>query len=274
MPQDGQVSLPVHFENPPVVETVLGVQFAPLPALTSGHFGWFWKSYLDPSWRTARDAPWLPDQFERFGDQPAAVVPLLHLVPADQPARLQISNAGDDRVIQVQRTRLLYNWRRREQAYPRHESALAEFKRHLDRFRAFAADAGLGELIPNQWELNYVNHIAQGRLWQSPADWSRILPGLLGRHTGQEGVRLESQASEWHFEIEPHRGRLHASVKHGRIRDAEVLVLQLAARGPIGGDVGQTLDAGLELGHRVIVRSFVEWTSPEAQEYWRRRSEC
>ena len=38
------------FEAPPVVETLLAVQFAPLPEFTGAMSGWFWKSYLGSDW--------------------------------------------------------------------------------------------------------------------------------------------------------------------------------------------------------------------------------
>ena len=62
------------FQFPPVVETVLGVQFAGLPGYSTAHAGWFWKEYLEklnesPNriWSKAVDAMRLEDQFERFG---------------------------------------------------------------------------------------------------------------------------------------------------------------------------------------------------------------
>jgi len=54
------------FERPPVNETVLGVQFDPLPRLSSAHLGAFWAS-LGTDWPVVNDAPELEQQFERFG---------------------------------------------------------------------------------------------------------------------------------------------------------------------------------------------------------------
>ena len=52
----------LEFECPPIVELVLGVQFAPLSRLTSGHLGWFWKQFLDDEWVNASDAVLRADQ--------------------------------------------------------------------------------------------------------------------------------------------------------------------------------------------------------------------
>ncbi len=40
----------------PVIETVLGAQFAPLKGLTSAHVGWFWKQCLDNKWEKVAEA--------------------------------------------------------------------------------------------------------------------------------------------------------------------------------------------------------------------------
>ena len=43
------VEQPVSFERPPVVETVLGVQFKRLPGLTNAHLASFWRE-LGSDW--------------------------------------------------------------------------------------------------------------------------------------------------------------------------------------------------------------------------------
>src|SRR5437899_2810405 len=104
--------------NPPVVEVVLGVQFAPLVEFASGHHGWFWKGFLARDWVRAVDAPPLPDQFETFEKRrwgPAALH--LKVEPVARPHRLQIANQAGDRLIQVQPTQFLYNWQKKGQAY-------------------------------------------------------------------------------------------------------------------------------------------------------------
>jgi hypothetical protein len=150
----------------------------------------------------------------------------------------------------------------------------AEFKVLFAGFLKMAADANLGEVVPNQWELTYVDHIPRGSLWDTPADWHKVLPGMLAARAGFTGSRLEGFSGEWHYEIEPRRGRLHLGVQHVRVASTggtEVLQLRTTARGPIRKDPGWDLDAGLELGHDVVRNAFLEITSPEAQRAWGRR---
>src|SRR6516165_3096908 len=111
---------PLEFEQPPVIELVLGVEFARLASFNSGHLGWFWKHCLRDEWVRAADAAPIADQFETFHEQQRWGIPDLRVLvgaPAPPP-RLQISTTRGDRMIQVQPTRFHYNWQKKDQAYP------------------------------------------------------------------------------------------------------------------------------------------------------------
>lgn len=257
------------FENPPVVESILGVQF-PALAFTSGHLGWFWKSYLGESWPKATDAPPLTEGFERFDDQAWGVPGIQIGVAPFRAARLQLRNVPEDRVVQVQNNRFIYNWRKRDGAYASYLERRKEFIALYGRFTDFVRDAGLGAIAPNQWEVTYIDHIPKGELWQTPSDWYRILPGLLPVSRKISDLEFDN-AGDLHFVITPQRGRLHIAIQHGRTdADVEVLVVNWTARGPISTQLGGLVE-GLDLGHEVILRAFLEMSSPEARKAWERR---
>ena len=261
-------------ERPPLEETVIGVQFDTLRNFTIAHYGWYWKKCLDESWDRTLDVPPLVDVFERFDDQARWNLPKFVLQDSALPNRIQIIHNQDDRVIQIQNTRFIYNWRKRATDYPRFEVTFPEFVSAFGKFQGFIRDAGLGPLSINQWEVSYVNHIPRGDLWESPSDWNRVLPTLFPRGPSSEYVSFESCSGEWHHVIQPKRGRLHVAVQHGkpRVGNDEVLILQLTARGPVDTEKsGWDLEAGLRLGHEVIVRTFFQLMSLEAQDYWGRR---
>jgi uncharacterized protein (TIGR04255 family) len=266
-------SLPT-FDNPPVIETIIGVQFAPLIDFTSAHFGWYWKQYLEPSWLKTLLAPALPDQFEKFGGHGGWVLPQIQAQDQAEPDRLQIINDTDDRVVQIQNSRFIYNWRKRETEYPSFKSTYPEFLRVFSSFCRFASDASLGEVAVNQWEITYVNHIKKGALWESPSDWPKVFPKLFpGAFVNQE-LEFEGLAGQLRFEITPAKGRLHVAIQHLKLGEAgdETLVLQLTARGPVEPNKeGFGLESGITLGHRVLVRAFADMASPLARSYWKMR---
>ncbi len=266
----------VHFDHPPLVEMVLGVQFGPLAGFTSAHFGWFWREYLTKDWPGVLTVPELPDQFEEFEPSSPWRPPSLQLKlrAPEEPGRVQFSNADGDRSIQIQRSRFLYNWRKREGPYPSHDQACVEFGEHLDTFRRFVAAAGLGPLTLNQWEVTYVNRIAKGSLWTKPEDWSAVLPGLLTAEPDDAALPLESLSLQRHCVISQREGRLHLLVQHARLGPSgdEALVVQLTARGPLRPDDQENAARGIALGHAACLREFLRITSAEAQKAWGRRS--
>jgi uncharacterized protein (TIGR04255 family) len=265
---DEKTAEPV-FDQPPVIETVLGVQFAPVKGLSSAHVGWFWKQFLDSKWEKIAEVVPLPDEFERFGQVAPGPV-RFKLEPIRFPARLQISWVNDGRMIQIQPTRFHYNWNRVGGEYPRYRSVRREFDCYFETFRRFIEEAKLGEVAPNQWELTYIDSIPQGTLWTTPADWHELLPGLFSARGSPRSVQLESFGGEWHYEIPGQLGRLHISVQLARLGDdpTPALLLQSTARGPIGKEGVASLEEGLDLGHRVAVDLFVEITSDKAHAAW------
>lgn len=265
----------VTFKHPPVVETVLGVQFQRLQGLTNAHLGAFWQERR-ADWPRIDDAPPLEEQFEAFGKQ-LGWNRAVHLKLTQAPsARVQMRNAEGDRMVQLQNCRLDYNWIGPEQAYPRYRTVRPEFDRVLGEFRNLIAEHSLGELVPTQWEVTYVNQMPRGGLWNEPEEWTDLFTGLPGLATTPEGMKLEGFGGHWHFEIEPQRGRLHVELQQAFIggcdEKQEVLVMRLTARGPLQNDQEPvtTIDAGLNLGHDTIVTSFRDLTSRRAHDYWNR----
>ncbi len=273
MPEE---SLP-SFRKPPVVETVLGVQFDALGSFCNAHLGAFWK-YLQEhdahdQWCSAKDVPPIEPAFERFGEE-RTWGPELMLRINQIASRLQIRSAAGDAMVQVQNGRLHYNWiGHAGQAYPRYSLVQPRFDRIQDVFLAFLREEGLGELRPIQWEVTYVNHIPKGTVWNEPEDWSSVFVGLPGVRSCPAAVRLEGLSGAWHFEIPERRGRVHVDLKHAKLREPaskEILRLTFTARGPVAEtSTGKpALAEGLDLGHRAIVVTFRDITSSEAHRYW------
>ena len=266
------------YANPPVVETVLGVQFDRLPKLKNGHLGAFWRSLNHTEWPTTADAPPLGSQFEQFTGASRWARAIQLQLMQDPSFRIQIKSADATRMIQLQNSRLHFNWIRAEGGeYPRYDAVRREFQSVLDRFKDFVVDGQLGELRPNQWEVTYVNQIPVGTVWQSPADWGFFSP-LAGLATIEGLIQGESFGGEWHFVIPDQRGRLHINWQHGKAMtgraseptEAESIRLDLTARGPFQPNEVEpdNVLAGLDVGHEAIVVAFARMMSPDANRYW------
>lgn len=261
------------FEQPPVIETVLGVQFKPLAGFSNAHLGAFWEK-LSEDWPNVVDAPPLDPVYEQFGDDQVWKTSGLQLsLSKTRPARFQIRNPEKDRMVQIQNGRFHYNWvRRPTEDYPHYPRVRKEFDQHLEELRCYLDNKSLGSIDPNQWEVTYVNHIPIGTVWNQPEDWRELFPTLPMQAARTSAASLESFSGQWHFKIATDRGRLHVEIRHGRKQSeetSELLIMTLTARGPISPD-GLDLDQGLDLGHDTIVRSFAELTSSNAHKKWRR----
>lgn len=271
------------FDAPPVVETALSVQFANLPGYSTAHTGWFWKEYLEkleeqPSrrWSQAVDAPRLEDQFERFGAEDIWVPQFaMKVLPPSQSQRTQIIRSNGERMIQVQDSRFILNWKKQAGAYPSFEPLLQEFGTMLHAFETFSVEAGFGTLRYNQWEIAYVDQLKKGDMWESARDWSKIFPGL-----SMPPVRVnqllstgdETMSADWRFSLADRRGRMYIALRQLRIppSNEEVLNVTFVGRGPV--TASQTWEQGFEIGHEALNETFLAITSPEAQERWKERT--
>lgn len=257
------------YDAPPVVETVLAVQFARLD-LSNALAGWYWKQYLGKQWPKSAVAPRLDDAFERFGDERTWGTPSLRFTPGLEAPRLQVFREDNQRLVQIQDTKFIYNWKKLPgEPYPTYKKLLPEFEQHLEHFEKFISDENLGEVNRNQWEVVYVNFIPKGDMWQTAADWESIFPAF---KNPVDHLELDSVSSTWQYVIGKNLGRLRIELRHAKTQDddkpQEVIRLQLAARGPITEKV--TLRAGCDLGHETIVRAFTKMTSSEAHKGWKR----
>jgi len=273
-------SLP-SFLNPPVVETALSIQFEPIKGFGNAHLGIFWSRHQEVFPKPS-DAEPIIAQYEIFGKERnrLSTMPPRVRLGSNPAVRLQMTSADQSRMVQVQNGRLVYNWRRiNDGVYPCWSSVQPDLLSYWKEFQTFVVECNLDSPKPNQWEVVYVNHFPKGRDWDSPADWTNLLPGVLGCSDRLIRGNLESLSAQWHVGLENDRGRLHIDLSHVLAvsnndpdgEPMEILSLQLTARGPLDkGD--DAVEKGLEFGHAVIVQNFTGITSETAHKQWKRQS--
>src|SRR5207247_3706561 len=148
------------WKRPPIIEVVLGIQFAPLPKFNNGHLGWFWRE-VKADYPNATDAAPIDTVVEGFGDEPEFEFPGIKFGMVRGDSRLRMTSADGSRMVQVQNGWLVVNWVKAGDAspYPGYPQVLAEFQRVLGAFGKFVAAESLGEVVPNLWEATYIDHI-------------------------------------------------------------------------------------------------------------------
>ena len=275
---DSNTPLP-EFDNPPVVEVALSVQFDPIANLRTPQIGMLWQEFRDRFPKTEEHPP-LETVIERFGVSPSpkgnARFQVLSALPAP---RCWFLNDQGTELVQVQHDRFVHNWRKLgdDDTYPRYDHVRATFEGELKRFGDILTRDGLGELDSNQCELTYVNHIVSGEGWSTHGQLGDIITLFNLQYTDvfrpqPEECRLAARYVILNTIGEP-VGRLHVAVEpvYRSADDVPMFALTLTARGrPLSDGVSGVLEF-LDLGRQWIVRTFASITTPKMHALWRRK---
>jgi uncharacterized protein (TIGR04255 family) len=261
----------VRFERPPVVEVVCGVQFGALAGLRVAHVGVFWEQ-IRGEFPAVDEAPPLSAVIETRG-LPSSVEFSVGLIPP-LPRTWFLSEDGH-RLIQLQRDRFIYNWRRKspdDGEYPSYDNVIVEFEQLWRTFEKFATENKLGELVARQLELTYVDIIPQD---QVPKDDAVFVDHARSRSLGRFLEAPEGFDWQTRYLLPEENGRLHVHASSAREVDsgAPVMRLEMTARGI--GDLASAADMRrwFDLAHEWIVRGFIDVTTTRMQtEVWRRIS--
>ncbi len=259
------------FENPPVIETVLSVQFEALQAFSTVHFGLFWEKVRNRFPET-KDHPALPPTIERQQDSTLAARIRFEAMDSFTPQRLWLLNKKNTEMVQLQNDRFIKNWRCTDgNKYPRYAASIKPaFESDYAEFIRFVADQGLGEIKINQCEVTYVNHIVAGEGWNDLDEVAKIFsiwkqaeivefPGQAEDYAWRSRYPIFDSKNEW-------VGRLHADIQPAlSINDNKPMyVMTLTARGMCGNDFDF-----FDIGHEAIVKSFKNLTTPNMWKIWK-----
>lgn len=261
------------FSDPPVVETVLSVQFDRLPGLQTAHFGLYWNQVRDRFPKTEEHGE-LPSLIEFPPEQPQPVVGIqFQALEAPPIPRFWFVDKAGTALIQVQKDRFIKNWRKTGDGvlYPRYEKVRQGFDLDFAEFAGFVTDNRLGNIHVNQCEVTYINHIPAGAGWETHADVDKVFTVWQQPRSDYPG-NAEDIMFRARFPITVKDrgfvGRLHVSLQPvRRISDGvPMFVFELTAR----GQIGEGTDF-FDLGRKWIVRSFTQMTTQPMHKVWGRR---
>lgn len=256
----GGESEQVRFVKPPIVNVALTVYFEPIASLQVTHL-----ASLRQAWREAYpNAAELPPlrALNRGGDE-GDLVPVTSAWPFPY---VMFTSADDGQMIAIQNDRLVRSWTLEENvaSYPGFENLLADLTARLDEFRALVQEETGQSLVLAASECSYVN-----RLPDMPAE--EFLVGIATRWRG------ESNASG--FPPSHYAGlRIHVDDQSTPGLRADLAAdfdesptLGLNARYRVQDGEDPALEmAGLHLAHDKVIEMFLEFTSRQMQDEWRR----
>jgi len=247
------------YEKPPLNEIALGVHFERLNSWQTIHVGRFWGE-VSKEFPNTEDQPPI---FEIEGEQRFEVFQL-------PPLRRTFFVSRDQTfVIQLQETKFLFNWRKKQASdiYPRFSSLFKKFVGHWGQLSDFVGRENLGTLKPARYELTYVNHIEQSNEPVSSTveryvkmfNWSMVKSKFLSPPTGVNIV--------WTFPMPEALGFAQANLSQGVRADGRaVLVLVMSCKGAATEKI--SLNDWFAASHKWLGQGFKELTTETAHKEW------
>jgi len=256
------------YKNPPVNEVVCGMRFHTPEKLRIPHVGLLWDKFC-------KDYPNIQHA------SPIAAVP--GELPVDNTTglpfqRMWFINESDDQLIQFQFDRFYFNWRRRQNLYPRYPHVIKNFEGVLNTVSNFFNEFKLGEFKPIECELSYINHIPKGQGWITIEDLPKIFSDFLWcQKIGRFLPNPFNIAWQTVFLLPEKKGRLIVSLKQATRTDDKtpLFVLELKAIGLGESTSKEAIRGWFDIAHEWIVRGFTDLTTPEVQKLiWKREEDA
>lgn len=258
------------FQNPPVEEVVLGIQFEPPSAYTSVFVGQIWDMYR-AEFPKVMEVPRLEPQFEIFGGNAA---PGIHFNFGPPPlrGRLWFLSEDESHLVQIQEDRFFLNWRKRpngitEQPYPRYEQIAASFRKSVNLLDQFFLKAFGNGLQITQAEAAYINLVPE----KTSADIGKTFSFLQAGN-----LNLEGYVTNLVEIIEDVAGKPVARAYYELQRFAgqdgsKFARFNLTVRGKPAGAAIEDSFKFIDFARENIVAKFCDLTTPEAHEIWGRK---
>lgn len=254
----------IKYENPPINEIVCGVLFDEIKGLQTAHFGKLWQKF-SPDFMASEDQSLIdPIPAEDLSNRG------LHPLP-----RVLFIHKDDNEIIQVQRNRFHHNWRktRYDDKYPGYETVIENFEKHLSSFQEFLAEEELGNLVPNGYEITYVDLILENAGWETLNNLGHIFPSFV---TLKDRNRLlaDIRGINWSmtFGLPNDSGQLQLSIRNDqRLGDGrQLLRIESTA---FNDQPYNPMRNWFNYAHDVLAEAFTNLMSDEIQyQLWGRKS--
>ena len=255
------IALP-KYDNPPVDEVVFGVTFEPLHQFKTPYIGLFWEK-IRKEFPQCEQAPVLGNFDEVIDPDIGLPTPRIWLI-----------NRGGDHLVQIQKNKLLFNWRRRNEQYPSftpvHEGFIAKF----DSFKEFISDHGLGDVKIKGYDLTYINIILQGEAWESLDSIGQLFPDLSWRHKSRFLSGMDDIVWRLVFPLPEDKGNILLLLQKGyrKSDNLPLLRFEITTNGFNNDPSPQGMNEWFQLAHEWIVRSFEDVTDDGVQrEVWKKK---
>lgn len=252
------------YKKPPVNEVVCGIRFETPNQLRLPHVGLLWDKFRS-KYPKIKHAPPIGSGKGEIPLDKETGIPL---------QRVWFINESDDQLIQFQFDRFYFNWRRRQNEYPRYIHIIDNFKDVQNTIKKFFDEFELGKLSPVELELSYINHIPKGEGWETIDDLPKIFTDFVWNQENKKFLpNPEKVGWQTEFPLPEKKGYLHVNLKQAILTTDKIplLILELTARGDSKSpNIEAATYEWFNLAHEWIVRGFTDLTTLEIQKFWER----
>lgn len=263
------------FARPPVVETILGIYFRPMTALSGIDLAIFWDRELRGEFPKADLKPAVEAVTERFGSPiiPESLHLNLHATPP--PSRLWMSTEENDHVIQLQPDALLTNWLRSEAngEYISYAGRRDRFRSQLDQLERFIGSSGEDGIRPISVTVTYINHIAINASLPVSDAIGELIVGWPGGANDKWLPQADAMKLSTSYPFQEQGGRLHLNVFPVFRSTDKSLVLRMELLGRANCREQEGVSGALQkldLCHEWVVRGFASLTTARMHSQWER----
>ncbi len=248
------------YKNPPINEVVVGLSFSPLVKMKVAHIGLFWNT-IKSEFPKCQQAPILGADLQNIDEiiEPETGAPI---------PRTWFINNTDDHLIQLQKNRFLFNWRKREQTYPHFEEISKRFFLYLKEFEEFSEGNDIGTIEYKNYELTYINNILMIEQWDKINAVRNLFPDISWNNEEKHYLR-NPETINWQsvFTLQDGKIKLITKIQSGfrRIDNHPLYIFEITARSNENG-ASIKKEEWYELAHESIVLAFEDLTAENIQK--------
>ncbi len=255
------------FSNPPLKETFCSVYFQDISEMHAPQLGAFWDKIRDeyPVIETHMPLPPISMQQEiQFA---------LQFMPPQLP-RTWFVHKNNSSIIQIQRDRLVFNWRQlpTPMKYPSFDVLSVEFISIFNKFNAFCLSEFGNEVELNGLELGYVNIIPLIDESMSTSALNNIFPQIFCINENKNLKNMVRINCNTQFDLPDNKGHLHLSLNSIQQQEdgTQALRLDLSSKWINPNIAKADLKSWFDTAHEFTVNSFVDITSEQNHKNWGR----
>ncbi len=253
----------VSFKNPPINEVVVSTYFNPsLSGLRSEHIGLFWGK--------------IKQDFPIVSQQPPVGITLD--VNPEEPfpmPRYWLISENDINLIQIQKNAFMFNWRHRNEEYPRfHRDIKPTFDKYYGLFNGFIqTETNIEDLTIDLCELTYVNTVEKCEEWTGIMDTKKIIPSLSILNVDARYHDPVSLNCNYIYRVS-NDIQINVGIRsavNAQNEDIPILIFEIRASGRLGHINKSRVDEWFDRAHDAIINCFLDITSQDIQNnLWQR----